>query len=69
MSKNRMKQIQPYEGDQPYLYFAFAEEDCGRVRKTFPASFCSFWCATAAASAPARYTLFSGSMRTAWRKD
>lgn len=31
--KDRMKQIPPYEGDQPYLYLAFAEEDSGRVWK------------------------------------
>ena len=33
MRKNWMKQIPPYEGDAPYLYFAFAEEDCRRVWK------------------------------------
>ncbi len=33
MSKNRIKQILPYEGDQPYLYFVFAEEDSRRVWK------------------------------------
>lgn len=27
------KQIPPYEGDAPYLYFAFAGEDCRRVWK------------------------------------
>ena len=55
MSKNRMKQIQPYEGDQPYLYFAFAEEDCGRVRKLLRpllARGCRVWfCVGAAGSA------------------
>ena len=43
-----------------------------RFRNTFltlPGSFRSFCSATAAASAPARYTLFSGSSRTASRKD
>ncbi len=29
--KNWMKQIPPYEGEQPYLYFAFAGEDSRRV--------------------------------------
>ena len=28
-----MKQIPPYEGDQPYLYFAFAEDDSRRIWK------------------------------------
>ena len=36
---------------------------------TLPGSFCDFCSATAAASAPARYTLFSGSSFTASRKD
>ena len=31
--KQWMKQIPPYEGDQPYLYFAFAEADSTRVWK------------------------------------
>ncbi len=31
--KNWMKQAPPYEGDQPYLYLAFAREDAGRVWK------------------------------------
>ena len=33
MTPKWMKQIPPYEGDQPYLYLAFAEEDSGRVWK------------------------------------
>lgn len=33
MSKKWLHQIPPYEGDQPYLYFAFAEADSGRVWK------------------------------------
>ena len=33
MTPKWMKQIPPYEGDQPYLYFAFAEEDSKRVWK------------------------------------
>ena len=33
MTPKWIKQIPPYEGDQPYLYLAFAEEDSGRVRK------------------------------------
>ncbi len=31
--KSWMKQAPPYEGGQPYLYFAFAEEDASRVWK------------------------------------
>ena len=33
MSNKWMKQVPPYEGDQPYLYFAFAEDDRKRVWK------------------------------------
>lgn len=33
MTPKWLKQIPPYEGDAPYLYFAFAEEDSRRVRK------------------------------------
>lgn len=33
MTPKWMKQIPPYEGDQPYLYLAFAEVDGGRVWK------------------------------------
>ncbi|MBQ6371507.1 MAG: hypothetical protein IJJ22_00090 [Oscillospiraceae bacterium] len=33
MSKNWTKRVPPYEGDQPYLYFAFSEEDCGNIWK------------------------------------
>ncbi len=33
MTPKWTKQIPPYEGDGPYLYFAFAEEDSRRVRK------------------------------------
>ena len=33
MTPKWMKQIPPYEGDAPYLYFAFAEEDSKRVWK------------------------------------
>ena len=33
MTPKWMKQIPPYEGDQPYLYFAFAEEDSRRIWK------------------------------------
>ena len=33
MTLKWMKQAPPYEGDQPYLYFAFAEEDSKRVWK------------------------------------
>ncbi|MBR0160835.1 MAG: hypothetical protein IJQ02_06125 [Oscillospiraceae bacterium] len=31
--KNWQKKVPPYEGGEPYLYFAFAEEDSGRVWK------------------------------------
>ena len=31
--KNWMKKIPPYGGDEPYLYFAFAEPDAGKVWK------------------------------------
>ena len=31
MTPKWMNQVPPYEGDQPYLYFAFAEEDSRRV--------------------------------------
>lgn len=33
MTPKWIKQIPPYEGDAPYLYFAFAEEDSKRVWK------------------------------------
>lgn len=33
MTPKWTKQIPPYEGDAPYLYFAFAGEDCRRVWK------------------------------------
>ena len=33
MTPKWIKQLPPYEGDQPYLYLAFAEEDSGRVWK------------------------------------
>ena len=33
MSSKWMQQIPPYKGDRPYLYFAFAEADAGRVWK------------------------------------
>ncbi len=33
MSRKWMKHISPYEGDQPYLYFAFAGTDSARVWK------------------------------------
>ena len=33
MSKNWMKRSPPYEGDEPYLYLAFAEADSKRVWK------------------------------------
>ena len=28
-----MKQFPPYEGNEPYLFFAFAEQDSGKVWK------------------------------------
>lgn len=50
-----MKQIPPYEGDQPYLYFAFAKEDSKRVWKLLRpllARGCRVWyCVGAAGSA------------------
>lgn len=31
--KDWRKQIAPYEGDEPYLYFAFADADAGRIHE------------------------------------
>ena len=55
MTPKWMKQIPPYEGNQPYLYLAFAEEDSRRVWKLLRpllARGCRVWYAAGAAGSP-----------------